>query len=342
MRGMIASNTVRSTLRQAKTKSSGFQIQYLNIASRIRHFSSTMLNQEAPTINSKPNPFELGGSKVSFKQRESSRPNFESEKPILVSKTPSPGWEYGQGPNDLSKRHLTHVEIDPQGPDRAMISNYKLLISAIPRPISFVSTISADGHSKNLAPFSYFQVVDHDPPIFVIGFSGRASRPKDTRHNLVETGECVISVVSEHMIEGVNATSLDVPYEVSEWEISGFEAAPSATVRPDRVQNAVFSVEGKLLQMIDLDFGDAHKASGKPSGGLAVIEGKRFWVREDAINEARDEVKLEVMRPLAQLGGISYGRIGEIFELPRPKLKDELEDKSSNLKHVLQQQKSHQ
>lgn len=145
----------------------------------------------------------------------------------------------------------------------------------------------------------------------------------------------MISVVSEHMIEAVNATSLDVPYETSEWEISGFEPAPSATVRPERVKDAIFSIEGKLLQMIDLDYDGKHKAEGKPAGGLALIEAKRFWVREDALNDARDEIKLDVMRPLVQLGGISYGRVGETFELPRPKLQDELDNEENGLSQIL-------
>lgn len=294
-------------------------------------------HQQASRETTKPkaNPFELGGRREEFKKREASRPPFESSKSITMTKAPSPGWKYGEGPNDKSKSNLKHIEIDPNGKDRAMISNYKLLISGVPRPISFVSTISADGQSRNLAPFSYFQVIDHDPPIFVIGFSGRATRPKDTRRNLVETGECVISVVSEHMIEAVNATSLDVPYETSEWEISGFEPAPSATVRPERVKDAIFSIEGKLLQMIDLDYDGKHKAEGKPAGGLALIEAKRFWVREDALNDARDEIKLDVMRPLVQLGGISYGRVGETFELPRPKLQDELDNEENGLSQIL-------
>jgi flavin reductase (DIM6/NTAB) family NADH-FMN oxidoreductase RutF len=46
-------------------------------------------------------------------------------------------------------------------------------------PFCFVSTKSQDEQSDNLSPFSYFQVVDHDPPVFVIGFTGRAERPKD-------------------------------------------------------------------------------------------------------------------------------------------------------------------
>jgi flavin reductase (DIM6/NTAB) family NADH-FMN oxidoreductase RutF len=214
-----------------------------------------------------------------------------------------------------------------------MISNYKLLISGIPRPISFVSTVSKDG-GANLAPFSYFQVVDHDPPIFVIGFSARAQRPKDTLRNLRETGECVISVVTENMIEAVNSASIDVPYGVSEWELSGLHAAPSTTVKPSRVEEAIFSIEGKLLEIKSLDY-HGHGDSGKPTGSLAIIEATRFWVRKEAINEERSEIDLGILRPLTQLGGISYGRVRETFELPRPSFSSEIAKEGSNLGQFL-------
>jgi len=53
------------------------------------------------------------------------------------------------------------------------MDNYNIMISGIiPRPIGFVSTVSADGKSTNLAPFSYTQMVNYDPPVIVIGFVG--------------------------------------------------------------------------------------------------------------------------------------------------------------------------
>jgi hypothetical protein len=108
-------------------------------------------------------------------------------------KSPDPNWKYGQGVNGggatLDKKH---IEIDPYAEGRPMMSNYKLLISGIvPRPIGFLSTQSVDGKTENLSPMSYFQVVDHDPPMFIVGFSARAGRPKDMCRNLKETGECV-------------------------------------------------------------------------------------------------------------------------------------------------------
>lgn len=120
-----------------------------------------------------------------------------------------------------------------------MISNYKILISRVPRPTSFISTRSKDGIA-NLAPISYFQIVDHDPPTFVVEFFARTSRPKDTLVNLRETGECVINILSDYMIEAVNVTSIDVPRGVSEWALSGLHATLSPTVKPSRVKEAVF------------------------------------------------------------------------------------------------------
>ncbi|KKY32695.1 putative flavoprotein oxygenase [Diaporthe ampelina] len=276
------------------------------------------------------NPFLLAPSLKQFKRTEATRKPFDASLGVLVSQTPAPNWRYGDGASDTSSLGKSHTEVDPNQVGRSMISNYKLLVSAIPRPVSFVSTLAKDG-TPNLAPFSYFQVVDHDPVILVIGFSTRPGRPKDTQRNLEETEECVINILSEHFVEAANATSLDVPYKTSEWGLSGLTPKDSSTVRPKRVQEAVFSIEGKLLEMKSLDY-HGHAAQGKPAGALAIIEAKRFWIQEDALNEARDNVDLEALRPLVQLGGISYARIRDTFELPRPSLKTELGDEEKGLR----------
>jgi flavin reductase (DIM6/NTAB) family NADH-FMN oxidoreductase RutF len=59
----------------------------------------------------------------------------------------------------------------------------------------------------------------------------------------------VINTVSENMTEAVNVTSLDAPYGISEWEISGLTKAPSSTVRPARVRDSVFSIEDKVIDV---------------------------------------------------------------------------------------------
>ena len=258
-----------------------------------------------------------------FDEIQAKRPKFvHSNTRIEVTRSPYPDWEYGQGvPDNGVSASRNHVEIDPYAADRPMVNNYRLLVSGIaPRPIGFISTLSGDGKTKNLSPFSYFQVIDHDPPMFIVGFSSRPDRVKDTYRNLKETGECVINTVSENMIEAVNATSIDAPYGVSEWDISGLHEAPTSTVKPSRVKESVFSVEGKV---IDIKEFDDHKQPGMSVAALVLIKATRFWVQQGAANAEASHIDLDKLRPLGQLGGISYGRVTSTFERPRKRWVDE-------------------
>lgn len=58
--------------------------------------------------------------------------------------------------------------------------------------------------------------------------------------------------------------------------------------------------------------------------GRGVL-GVNFHVREDALNEEGNIIDAAVLRPLSRLGGITYGRTTDGFELPRPEFKKEVE-----------------
>ncbi|CAG8903150.1 unnamed protein product [Penicillium egyptiacum] len=257
-----------------------------------------------------------------FAETEAKRPDFDHAKPIEVTKSPYPEWKYGEGvPDNGASLAQKHHEIDPYAPDRPMINNYRLLVSGIaPRPVGFLSTINCRGQ-KNLSPFSYFQVIDHDPPMFIVGFSSRPGRVKDTYRNLKETGECVINTVSENMIEAVNATSIDAPYGVSEWEVSGLHEAPSTTVKPSRVEESVFNIEGKVIDI--KEFTD-HRQPGMSLAATVLIKATRFWVKEGTADADYTHIDLEKLRPIGQLGGVSYGRVVSTFERPRGKWDNEV------------------
>jgi flavin reductase (DIM6/NTAB) family NADH-FMN oxidoreductase RutF len=257
-----------------------------------------------------------------FAEIEINRQDFDHEKPIEVTKSPYPNWNYGDGvPDNGASLIQKHHEIDPYASTRPMINNYRLLVSGIaPRPVGFISTVNEKGQ-KNLSPFSYFQVIDHDPPMFIVGFSSRPGRVKDTYRNLKETGECVINTVSENMIEAVNATSIDAPYGVSEWDVSGLHEAPSTTVKPSRVAESVFSVEGKVLDI--KEFTD-HQRPGMSIAATVLIKATRFWVKEGTADADLSHIDLDKLRPVAQLGGVSYGRVVSTFERPRSKWDVEL------------------
>ncbi|OHF04115.1 hypothetical protein CORC01_00454 [Colletotrichum orchidophilum] len=238
-----------------------------------------------------------------FEEVQSKRPDFDhSGAPREVTKSPDPTWSYGQGVRTRETISATHKEIDPYAPDRSMINNYRLLVSGIaPRPVGFLSTLSKDG-KKNLAPFSYFQVIDHDPLMFIVGFSSRPGAVKDSYRNLQETGECVINTVSEDMIEAVNATSIDAPHGVSEWAISGLHEGETTTVKPPRVLESVFSIEAKVVD--SKEFSD-HAQEGKSVAGMVLLKATRSWVREDAADPESSRIELEKLRRVGQLGGKS-------------------------------------
>lgn len=107
-------------------------------------------------------------------------------------------------------------------------------------------------------------------------------KPKDSLANLVATEECVLNIISEEYIEAANFCSINAPAGTSEWALSGLHPAKSTLVKPDRVKEAVFSIEAKLVETREWE---SRVTPGKKTGVLAIVEGARFWVREDAIDE---------------------------------------------------------
>ena len=68
------------------------------------------------------------------------------------------------------------MQFDPQLVERQSI--YKLLIGCVvPRPIAWVSSISADAIA-NVAPFSFFMAVCNDPPTLAFSSGRRAGGKK--------------------------------------------------------------------------------------------------------------------------------------------------------------------
>ncbi|KAK2608803.1 hypothetical protein QQS21_002660 [Conoideocrella luteorostrata] len=247
-----------------------------------------------------------------------------SNPPFTYTQTASPSWTFGAGANSTPSSPKAHIPINPYSQDRPAALNYKLLISAIvPRPVAFLSTVSSDGR-PNLAPFSYFNMMNHDPPIFVIGFASPVSEAKDSLKNLLDTKEGVINIISDDYVEAANSTSINAPFGISEWDVSGLTPVRgeggSQDVKAPRVKEAVFSVEVKLDMVKEWE----SRQTGRKTGTMVVLEGLRFWVREDAINEDRSLVDPAVLRPIGRLGGITYSRTNEGFELLRPKFEEDL------------------
>lgn len=245
---------------------------------------------------------------------ERDRPEFE-EAEWTYTQSPKPNWQPGSGASKLEfKEHKKRV-VDPYAEGRNLIDNYKLLTSAItPRPIALVSSLGQNNQG-NLAPFSYFSLLNHEPPIFSLGISGNQQYLKDTCKNLRETRECTINLISEWFIEAANYSSINAPYGTSEWELSGLTPLESTSVKPKHVAESAFSVEGKVVHIHEWK---SRRNQHQTTGYTFIIEGVIFHAREDIINEDLNHMDISKLKPISRLGGSVYARSTEGFEIARP------------------------
>ena len=116
-----------------------------------------------------------------------------------------------------------------------------------PRPIGWISTLSANG-AANLAPYSFFQLLAYSPPI--VGFS--SSGWKDTAENALRTGEFVWNLVPRALAEAMNVTSASLPPGVDEFDAAGLEKRTSLLVAPPRVAASPVQFECRVTQHLRL------------------------------------------------------------------------------------------
>lgn len=189
--------------------------------------------------------------------------------------------------------------------------NFKTLLSCVlPRPIAFVSTISADG-IPNLAPFSFFNGVGSNPPAVIFSPCTRADGTvKDTIVNLRAVPECVVNVVPFSIKEAMNEASYQFPPEVNEFEAAGFTSLPSRYVSPARVAESPVQMECKLVQIVPV--GD-----GPLSANICIAEVLCFHVARDVLlaDGTAEVTKLDLV---ARMGGDDYCTIRDRFALPKP------------------------
>jgi flavin reductase (DIM6/NTAB) family NADH-FMN oxidoreductase RutF len=202
----------------------------------------------------------------------------------------------------------THAHFDFAATSKPDI--YKLLASTVlPRPIAWITSLDVEG-SVNAAPFSFFNVVCSDPPLFAVGFSGASDRNgKDTLANIRATGELVVNMVSEELADAMNITAIDAPRGVDELALTGLATVPSAHVKAPRIAASPVSYECTLFQIID---------TGTASSVLlARVLGAH--VRHDAFaNEARLYINPANMRLVGRMHGAGgYCTTRDEFEIPR-------------------------
>jgi flavin reductase (DIM6/NTAB) family NADH-FMN oxidoreductase RutF len=115
----------------------------------------------------------------------------------------------------------------------------------VPRPIALITSISEDGR-VNAAPFSYFNALGSNPPVVAFSpgtHSVSPSRVKDTRKNVLATGEFVVNMVSSALAEAMTVAGAVFPEDVSETDYMDVTLVPSEQVRPPRIAESPVNLE---------------------------------------------------------------------------------------------------
>lgn len=201
----------------------------------------------------------------------------------------------GSPPQNLTK----DIEIAPAEWEAKHV--YHLMTGlVIPRPIGWISSVSSQG-IPNLAPYSYFNAVAHNPPYIMFSSIGM----KDSLRNVEENGEFVANIVTMDVVERMNFTSTDFPSEENEFGWAGLTPITSRIVAPDRVKEAKAHFECRGVQIV-------------PAGNGNIVIGEVLHIHVDQSAWENGRISPEKLDPVCRLAGSDYARLGEIFRLERP------------------------
>ena len=199
------------------------------------------------------------------------------------------------------------IFFEPQSRDRNIFPHDPFKALVAPRPIGWISTVSAAGE-LNLAPYSYFNAFSSNPPI--VGFSSEGD--KDSSTFAMETGEFVWSMATWDLRDQMNATAASLARGESEFAHARLEPAPSRLVRPPRVAASPAAFECRVTEMVKLKDVD-----GRDSGRRLVL-GRVVGIYVDERFVSKGRVDSAAMRPIARGGYDEYSVVERVFSMPRP------------------------
>ena len=134
---------------------------------------------------------------------------------------------------------------------------------------------------------------------------------KDTARNIIETKQFVIHTVDENNIEKVNQTAARLNPDQSEIDRAGLTPVQSTKVSVPGILEAKIRMECVLEHAIVL--GDGAAAACDFIIGKAV----HFHIDDDIYENGRIDPR--GLGAVSRLAGHNYTKIGDIFEIIRPK-----------------------
>ncbi|MGN7292516.1 flavin reductase family protein [Rhizobium sp. SAFR-030] len=201
--------------------------------------------------------------------------------------------------DDVGHTHFDFSELTER-------QRYKLLIgTVIPRPIALVTTLSRSGQ-PNAGPFSFFNVLTHDPALVAIGVENYADmRFKDTARNIRETGEFTVHIVDTSLVAQMEICAIKFDPDVDELKEAGLATVPGQMVRSPRILAAPAALECRRHTTLQVG----------PAREIIIGEVLGVFVRSDAVDPQNLHVDQTMMDAVGRLGGFLYTRTQEQFEV---------------------------
>jgi flavin reductase (DIM6/NTAB) family NADH-FMN oxidoreductase RutF len=187
---------------------------------------------------------------------------------------------------------------------------FKAIVS--PRPIGWISTRGASG-SVNLAPFSFFNAFSTNP--YLVWYSVDAE--KDSVVFARETGEFAVNLVGKKLARQMNATSVNAPRGVSEFDYAGIEPAECQLIGVPYVKGAPAVLECRLTEIVEPRGLDGRSA------GVFVVMGEVVGIHIDDAMLTDGLFDVKKAGNLARLGYMDYLSIDETFQMRRPEWEEE-------------------
>ena len=182
----------------------------------------------------------------------------------------------------------------------------------VPRPIGWLSTISADGIC-NLAPYSQWQNLTFDPPLVMFAANGYPDgRRKDTVVNAEQTGWFVWNMATWELREAVNRSAQAFDFDVDEFDTAGVTKAECIDAPGPRVNESPCHFECRYLS--------TQRFPGNSNvGNVDVVFGEvaRIHIKDEILTE-EGKIDIPRVKPIARMGYYDYAVVDQVFEMRIP------------------------
>ncbi len=197
---------------------------------------------------------------------------------------------------------------EPEKRDRKLLPHDPFKAIVAPRPIGWISSISAKGE-VNLAPYSFFNGLNSRPNLVMFSSEGF----KDSVAFVSETREFVCNLATYDLREAMNDTSAPLPRGQNEMVRAGLTPAPSRIVKPPRVAESPCALECKVTDIVQMKSHD-----GQPVD-CHVVFGQVVGVHIDDRFIIDGMVDTAAMKPIARCGYLGdYAVVESLFSMIRP------------------------